>query len=317
MDYFGKKVFVLGLTGTMVIALTGCDLINPPKKALKETSASPTTPAVEIKTTNIDTESQGPLPANVVVRVGEWKLTNDEFNQRLKLLKQGLPDFDEKDPTTKATVLNELIRQQLLVKDAEASNIVEQKDIKEAIEDFRRTLLVQELANRITKGLVATESEAQKYYEENKQRFVEPIKWKVRQIVVNDEAAAKNVLVQVLQGGDFEALAKAQSKDKSAAQGGVIPEFIKAPSEAMQKAISSLEAGGTSSVFKDSQGFCIVRVDEKKGGTAKSFVELKKDLIEGLTLRKQQQAILDHIDQLSQKTKVEVNNELLGLGDKK
>jgi len=289
--------------------LASCDLISPPKKAVKKT-----TPAVNaeeaVTSTNDKSVAPSALPADVVARVGSWSLTVDEFNQRLKLLKQSMPDFNEKDSQTKATVLNELIRQQLLVKDAESSDIVEQKDIKDALEDFRRTLLVQELANRITKGVAASEEDAQKYYDQNKNLF---IKWKVRQIVVADEATAKNLLVQILQGGDFAAIAKDQSKDKYAAKGGLIEDLTKTPPE-VQRAITSLDSGGTSSVFKSVEGFYIVHVDEKK---TVPFAEVKTNVISGLTLRKQQGAILEYIDKLSQKTKVDVNKELLGLSENK
>ena len=284
------------------------------KKAANKTSQSAST-VVAVPATALD--NQETLPANVLARVGSWTLTTDEFSQRLKLLKQGLPDFNENDPQAKAAVLNELIRQQLLVKDAENSDIVDKKDIKDAVEDFRRTLLVQELANRNTKNVTVAEAEAQKYYEDNKDRFMEPFKWKVREIMVADEATAKNILVQLLQGADVAAIAQAQSKSKSAAQGGVLPEFTKAPFDAMQKAIASLDSGGTSNVFKGPEGFYVVRVEEKKGGSLKAFGDVKGDLISGLTLRKQQNALLEYIDKLAQKNKVEINKQLWGTVDHK
>lgn len=308
MNYFWKKLLVISFSGAMIVSLAGCDLFSSPKKAKKSTQETAST-ETSTPTENTQT-SQGPLPPDVVARVGNWTLTADDFNQRLKILKQGLGDFNENDPQTKATVLNELIRQQLLVKDAEEQGIGDKKDIKDAVEDFRRTLLVQELANRITKDLTATEEEAKKYYEDNKNLFV---KWKVRQIVVPDEATAKNLLVQILQGGDFAAIAKEQSKDKTAADGGLIPDASKSPVE-VQKAILGLDTGGTSSVFKGPDGYYIVHVDEKK---PEPFANVKKDLIDGLTLRKQQAAILEYIDKLAQKNKVEVNKDLLGVGNKK
>lgn len=286
----------------VILALTGCDLINPPKKEEKK-------PAQAAKPVVDENE---PLAADVVARVGNWTLTQEEFNERLKLLKEGLPEFDPEKADNKAAVLNELIRQQLLVKDAEEAGVGQQKEVKDAVEDFRRTLLVQELANRLTKDIVATEKEAQKYYEDNKADFVEATEWTAREIVVADEATAKNILVQVLQGGDFGEIAKSQSKGKTAAEGGLLKPFTRAPFEAMQTAIASLDAGGTSAVFKGPEGFYIVKVDGKKGGALRSFATVKSDLIAGLTLRKQQQAILEHIDQLASKYKVKINKELVG-----
>jgi peptidyl-prolyl cis-trans isomerase C len=298
MTISNRKLLILAITVGAAALLSACD-----KKETKK--PAPVVPAVEEPAVKEEQpKDEGPLPANVLARVGDWSITIEEFNQRLKLLKQGIGDFNENDPQTRATVLNELIRQQLLVKDAENSQIANKKEVKEAIEDFRRTLLVQELATSITKNVTATEEEGRKYYEDNKAIFM---KWKVRQIVVPDEATAKNILVQVLQGGDFAAIAQAQSKDKTAANGGLIDDVTKSPEE-VQKAVLPLEAGGTSNVFKGPQGYYIVHVDEKK---PEPFANVKKDLIYGLTLRKQQSAILEYIENLAQKNKVEVNNELL------
>jgi len=273
---------------------TGCDLFNPPKKA-------PAPSATETV-----------LPKDVLVRVGSWTLTGPQFEERLKLLKEGLPDFDPAKPGSKEALLNELIRQQLLVKDAESSGLARESDITEAVEDFRRTLLVQKLANQLTKDIVVDEKEAQEYYDQNKDLFLEPMQYTAREIVVADETAAKNILVQLLQGADFAETAKAQSKGKTAPGGGALPVFAKAPFEAMQSAIANLDAGGVSAVLKGPEGFYIVKVDSKKGGAMKPFAGVKQDLISGLTLRKQQKAILDHINQLAEKTKVEINKELLG-----
>ena len=300
----------------VVIFLTGCDFLglSPKKKTAvkpvaQEVASAPS--AVETSAAPVD---QGPLSADTLARVGSWTLTTDEFNERIKLLKQGMPDFNENEPNAKQMVLDELIRQQLMVQDAQSSDIANSKEIKDAVEDFRKTLLVQELANRLTKDVSATEADAQKYYDENKDLFVEPITWKVREIVVADEAAAKNILVQILQGADFAETAKAQSKGKTADKGGELKEFTKAPFAAMQSAITNVDVGGTSATFKGPEGYYIVKVEGKKGGIAKPFAEVKAELISGLTMRKQQEVILEHLNKLAEKIKIDINKDLLGSG---
>jgi parvulin-like peptidyl-prolyl isomerase len=305
---YGILCFIFGIA-----FLSGCDLlgIGPKKQDNSQKQAEAT--AAPAPSSQSAPAAPGPLPGNALVRIGKWTLTSDEFNNRLNLLKQQLPDFKENDANTKNAVLDELVRQQLLVKEAEDSDIGNSKEIKDAIEDFRRTLLVQELASRLTKDVAATESDARAYYDANKDRFAEPVTWTVSQIVAPDEAAAKNILVQVLQGGDFAQIAQAQSKAANAAQGGKLKPFItgKAPFEAMQTAITNLDEGGVSAVFKGPEGFYIVKVDSKTGGTPKPFVDVKKDLIYGLTMQKQQAVILNHLKDLVEKYKPEYNKELI------
>src|SRR5665213_1978749 len=195
--------------------LTGCDLLaqlgigtKKQDSSQKQAVAAP----VEAPVPQSSPEALGPLPSNALVRIGSWTLTAEDFNERLTLLKAQLPDFKENDANSKNAVLDELIRQQLLVKDAEDSGVGDTKEIKSAVDDFRKTLLVQELASRMTKEVAANEEDARVYYDANKARFADPVKWNVRQIVVGDEATAKSILVQLLQGGDFAQIAQAQSK---------------------------------------------------------------------------------------------------------
>ena len=300
-----------------IVFLTGCDLINQlglghkkqdNSQKILDAAVSPDSSAVPGSQ-----GTSGALPGNILVRIGDWSLTADEFNDRLNLLKQQLPDFKENDSNSRGAVLDELVRQQLLVKDAEDSDIGNTKEIKDAIEDFRKTLLVQELASRMTKSISATEDEARTYYDANKDRFTEPVTWSVRQIIAGDEATAKSILVQILQGGDFAQIAQAQSKASNAADGGKIKPFItgKAPFDAMQIAIANLDEGGTSGVFKGPEGYYIVKVDSKTGGAIKPFVDVKKDLVYGLTMQKQQAVILSRLKELAEKNKPEYNKDLI------
>jgi len=283
--------------------LTGCG--NSQKQPEATVSAAPVSQNSQ--------EAVGPIPSNVLVRIGSWTLTADDFSNRMNLLKQQLPGFKENDVNAKRLVLDELIRQQLLVKDAEDSDISRLKEIKDAVEDFRKTLLVQELAGRLTKGVAASEDDARVYYDANKLKFTEPMTWNIRQIVTGDEAAAKSILVQVLQGGDFAQIARAQSKAADAVDGGKLKPFTagKAPFDAMQTATTNLDEGGISGVFKGPEGYYIVKVDSKTGGAVKSFVDVKKDLIYGLTLQKQQTVILNRLRELAEKNKLEYNKALI------
>ena len=61
------------------------------------------------------------LPENILARVGDWSLTADEFKDKLKKLKDILPEFDPADINSKKLILEEIVRQELLVKDAEKS----------------------------------------------------------------------------------------------------------------------------------------------------------------------------------------------------
>lgn len=320
-----RNFFIISL---FLISLFGCDKLSEfkeyfspsPKQTVKPQTVSsplPTAPAAPVSS------QTAALPDNVLAQVGNWKLTVDEFNDRLKKLKEAVPEYDINAPEARQLVLEELIRQQLLVADAEQTGVAEQKEIADAVQEFRRTLLVREVAMKLTKGVEATEAEARDYYEKNKEALAEPTEWHLREIVANTEVGAKEILIEALKGTDFAQLAKDRSVGKTAASGGDLgflseplgQEPMRAASfvpEFMLNEIKTLDVGGISKVFKGPEGFYVVKVEEKKGGKTKEFEEIKNDIISGLTLLKQQQAVLDHLNKLSQKMDVKINEKFLG-----
>jgi parvulin-like peptidyl-prolyl isomerase len=110
-------------------------------------------------------------------------------------------------------------------------------------------------------------------------------------------------------GADFSQMARDRSVAKSAAKGGEVEVFSEAPFPEMGNQLASMEQGGISRVFKGPEGFYLIILDQKTGGEPRSFEEVKEEIITGLTILKQQQALADHIEKLKQKTTVKVNEK--------
>ncbi|MBL8014494.1 MAG: peptidyl-prolyl cis-trans isomerase [Candidatus Omnitrophica bacterium] len=305
-------------------ALTGCDKIaalydkSTSKQSTPQTSsqksASSTTNNASTTTVNPKADqkpSSSALPSNILASVDSWSISVEDFNEKLTKLKEILPEFDPKDINSKKLILEELIRQELLVKDAEQAGLANQKELKETVEDFRKTLLVQEVATQLTKDIKVTEDEAKEYYDKNKENFVVKNEWKVREIMVPTESEAKDILVQLLQGANFTEIAKLKSKSSSSSKGGDLGWISKFPFEQMSASVTALETGKTSGVFKGPAGYYIVKLDEKRGGSPRPFLSIKNDLIKSLTLQKQQEVVLDHLNKLAAKTNIKINEELL------
>lgn len=316
-----NKLPFVGLSVAMVFMMmagvVGCDQISSMMDSITRKDAKKTTSTAAVASSTAQatipepSKPNGPLAPDVLARVGDWSITINEFNEKLKKLKEILPEFDPTDAKSKKLILEELIRQELLVKDAEQTGVAQKKEIVDTVADFRKTLLVQEVATELTKGIEVAEGDAREYYDKNTKEFVVKPEWKIREIMVATESEAKDILVLLLQGADFAETAAAKSKAPTAAKGGDKGLISKFPFEQMQAAAASLDAGKVSSVFKGPDGFYIIKLDEKKGGEPKSFASLKGDLIKGLTLRKQQEAVLDHLNKLASKASIQVNEDLL------
>lgn len=309
-----EKSLFLVISSILYIGLliVGCDQIStisesfsPKKKGVNTQPAAPIQKSAQAEDLN------APLPANVLAKVGSWTLTKEEFDQRLINLKEVVPEYDTQDMESKRLILEELIRQQLLVQDAERTGIAKKKEIVEAVEEFKRTLMVREQASKLVEGLEVTDEEAQKYYDENKEVFVERIEWKIREIAVFTKAGANEILVELLNGADFGEIAKTRSKSKSASKGGDLGFITEMPFPAMESALAPIDIGDISSAFKGPEGYYLIKLEERKGGEPLAFAKVKDELKAELTQLKQQQTILDYLQKLRQETLVKVNEDLL------
>lgn len=302
-----------------VLAHSGCDKISAFTERFqsKGPSASPVSavqqPAAAPAVNTADPAKVPSKPtANTLVQIGAWSLTIDEFKERLTALKQVVPDYDENDPQAKRFVLDELVRQELLVQDAERKGVDQKKEIKNAVDEFRRTLLVREMATQLTQNIQATEEEARAYYDENKADFISPGRWHLREMVFSTEEAAKNALIELYKGADFAALAQEQSISESKANGGDLGFVDAFDFPQLENVVRTLEVGGVSSVFKGPQGFYVVKLEELEGAEPQPYEPIKEEIKTGLMMLKQQQAILQYLEDLQSRADIYINEKLLG-----
>ena len=306
-----KYQFFMCVIAIVFLTITGCDKLSFLEDyfpSLKKQSAQKESTKKEIVTSP---KAVAPLVKNVLAKVGNWTITIEEFKEKTKNLKEVLPEYDENDLETKKLVLEELVRQQLLVEAAEKKGIGKKKNIVEAMEEFKKTLLVRELAVEIAESIVVTDEDAKVFYEENEELFKEPTQWRVREVVVDNEGRAKELAIAILQGVDFAQIARENSIVETASSGGDVGFVAEFEDPKIQNAVLSLEEGSVSNVFKGDKGYCVVKLEEKKEGILQSFDEVKEELKEGLMAMNQQQAIIDYVEALRSKADIEINENLL------
>ena len=286
----------------LVCTVSGCDKLAMKKGQQKNEPAQPH---------QEESKKETSMSADTLVKIGDWQMTKAEFDDRLKAVKEVYPDFDINNPETKTAILDELINQQLLVEEANKSGLATSKDIQDAVEEFRRTVIVRELAGKLVQNITTSEEEAQKFYEEKKAELVNLPEWHIRELVLENQDKAKELLIEILKGADFGETAKQNSISKSAPNGGDLGFISEALFPQMRNALLPLAVGEVSSVFQGPDGFYIVKVEEKRGGEPIPFDEIKGDILQSLTAQKQQQAIIDHLNKLKEEIAVEVNENLL------
>ena len=204
-----------------------------------------------------------------------------------------------------AVINSEDLRKQINPTDAELQAFFKQNGAryKDAIAETRKISYIPLNQTDVPGGSPAVSNQqVEQYYQSHQKDYQVPEEVKVRHILIKvapgadskaDAAArqkAEGLLKQIKGGGDFAALAKANSDDPgSKEQGGelgmiqrgvTVPEF--------EKAAFSLQPGQTSDLVKTQFGYHILQVEEKQTAHLKPLDEVRAQIV--ATLTRQQEA---------------------------
>jgi peptidyl-prolyl cis-trans isomerase D len=166
--------------------------------------------------------------------------------------------------------------------------------------------------NKIREGLDVSPAELQTYYERNRDTYRVKERVLLAQIMVKTtdlpadkvkeaEKKINDLLAQLRKGGDFAALAKANSEDtQSAEKGGELPWITRGQAAPeMEKAAFSLQPGQISDVIKSTFGFHILKVLQHEQAHQKNLAEVQTEILAKVKAEKAeraQQQVLDQLD---------------------
>ncbi|MBL7092220.1 MAG: peptidylprolyl isomerase, partial [Candidatus Omnitrophica bacterium] len=122
----------------------------------------------------------------------------------------------------KKRLLEGMVERELIVAEALERRLDKDTELRKAIKALEEQLLFAKMVEVEKAKVDVTTKEAENYYELYKDVFTVSGERRASMIVVPTEAKAKEILIALLQGGDFAALARLNSTDKSAGQGGDI-----------------------------------------------------------------------------------------------
>jgi len=169
----------------------------------------------------------------------------------------------------------------------------------------------------VNKKVAVTQEELAKYYSSNPTEFHHPDLVRSSHILIRpagdtpeQDAKAKeraeSLLARIKKGEDFARLAKENSVDASASQGGDIGLMSK---EALDpdyaEAAFSLPVGGLK-VAKSQFGYHVIKVTEKKDEGVSTLEEVKEGLTEFLKSQKAQEELNKFVTELRNKAKIEI-----------
>src|SRR3954468_6216049 len=265
------------------------------KTGLRVGLASMAIAAVLLGGTALRAEEANPVLAKVngaEIRASDVALAEEELG----------PSLAQMDPASKKeNVLSFLIDMKIVSKEAEDKKVADRDDFKTRLAFARNRLLMDNLL--ATEGKAATTDEnMKKVYEDAAKQISGEQEVHARHILVESEDEAKKVAGELKKGADFAELAKKESKDPGASDGGDLGFFTKDQMVPEFSAVAfTLEPGKISDPVKSQFGWHIIKVEEKRNRKAPEFEQVKAQ-IETYVTRKAQAG---YVAKLREAAKVE------------
>ncbi|MFA5233876.1 MAG: peptidyl-prolyl cis-trans isomerase [Sulfurimonas sp.] len=256
--------------------------------------------------------------AQTLVTVNGTAVTQQDVERELMAATQGrfnqVPA--EKQAEFRKQVLEQLVAKELVYDDAKKSGVLESQEYKdkyaEVTERIKKEIAIQVWQKREVDKIAVSDADLKKYYDANKEEFVENESVNARHILVEKEADAKKAIAELkpLKGdalkNKFIEIAKAKSTCASAAEGGdlgyftagqMVPEFN-------DKAFSMKAKEFTMEPVKTQFGYHVIYIEDKKAKTTKNFAEVKPFIEQRLKMEKAKTVMMAKMKELEKKAQI-------------
>lgn len=233
----------------------------------------------------------GAQKSDVVATVNGMNITE----QDVKMAEADIgSELGQLDPMTKRRVLVEfLIENSLFAEAAETAKLASGPAYEQRLAYWRRRALRDIYFDTSVKGAV-TDAEAKALYDKQIGGRPGEEEVKARHILVDTEQKAKDIHAKLGQGGNFDQLAKDNSKDPGSkdrggdlgyfGRGQMVPQF--------EEVAFKLKKGETSVPVQSQFGWHIIKLDDRRARELPKFEDLKDRILTSLASRKSQEIAL-------------------------
>jgi peptidyl-prolyl cis-trans isomerase C len=207
------------------------------------------------------------------------------------IAKDAVANGAKDDDNLRATIINQLINNELLVQEAQKSGLDKQPEFLARQELRSRELLANMFLQDYIKKNPIDETAIKAEYEKLK-AIIGDKEYKASHILVKTEQEAKDVIAQLAKGADFAKLAKEKSLDSSKDKGGDLGWFSLATMvRPFGDAVAKLQKGLYTTVPVQTQfGWHVIKLEDTRPAQPPAYDKVKDEL--RANLQKQQIAKL-------------------------
>lgn len=235
-------------------------------------------------------------------------------DQEVMALLKSMPgvDFEKLPEEAKENVINQAIERNLLTKEAKREGIEKDKEYIEAVSKIKDDFALEIWMKKKYDAETVSDKEAKKYYDDNKDAFLQEETRRARHILVKTEDEAKAIIKDLKKSknlaADFEKAAKEKSTGPSGKNGGdlgyfgskqMVPEFSKAAFGLKQGEI-------TKEPVKTQFGYHVIYLEDVKPQTTVKYADAKENIVKNLKMEKFRESMQARAKKLREKAKVEI-----------
>ncbi|MHB8623031.1 MAG: peptidylprolyl isomerase [Sulfuricaulis sp.] len=248
--------------------------------------------------------------SKIIATVDGHNITQSEYDNYRQMRDQQVGPITDKTKE-KQIVLNELIDTKLLSQYAIDNKLDQDPEISAIIKRVHEEILAQAVKRKLLQDKPITEDDVKQRFEQEVEK-TNKTEYKVRHILVSDQAEAKDIIAQLQKGANFAKLAKEKSIDTQSSksggeigwinQGTVVPDFF--------NAVIKMKKGSiTTEPVKTDFGWHIIQVEDTRPLKIPTFEQFmaNQGARANIYRKMQDEKVNGLVEELRAKAKIAIN----------
>jgi tetratricopeptide (TPR) repeat protein len=234
----------------------------------------------------------------IVAKIGKREITDGEIDSALNRLPDQVRQELNNDQA-RLKFIRDYVATEVLYERGKKLGLDRSSRAKDAIEDFKKQLVLQELLrNEINSGIKITPEDISLYYNANKDKYTVPERIKVSFLELNDSLKSNEAATRLKQG-------KGEKINQWISHDSIALPNIGESKEAIEN-IFKQEKGSVVNPVKIKDKAYMFIIDEKEPRKERSLEEVKNQVENEYRMRKEQEIVKSLLDKALEQQEVEI-----------